>query len=409
MVNISVAGKAPWRGRLLVLAGILLVAFTLRCAVTVVPPLVSTMSRDLPFNATTIGLLGMLPTAAFAVFGFCTPFVIRWASLEKLAVIAMGVAAAGQVARIFAPTTSVFLLLTVMSLAGLGAGNVLLPPLVKQYFPDRVGLLTALYVTVLSLGTALPPQLAVPVSDAAGWQWSLGLWAGANVLAALPWLAAAAAARRRPDRVPAARPGPAPSPRINPWRSPAALGLTFMFGCTSLNTYAMFAWLPGILTQAGLDRGAAGSMLALFAAIGLPLSLLVPVAAHRMANPFPLVVFFLLCFIGGYLGLLNSPASGTWLWVTLAGMGPGTFPLALLLINLRTRTRAGAGALSGFSQGTGYALACAGPLLFGILHQSTGGWLIPFCFLFATLALLAGGAWFICRPRFFDAEAPRAR
>lgn len=407
--------KPAW----LVAAGIILVALTLRSAVTVVPPLVSTMDAQLPMDATTIGLLGMLPTAAFAVFGFLTPYVIRWASLEWLAVVAMVLATVGQLVRVVVPSTGLFLLLSVLALAGLGAGNVLLPPLVKKYFPTKVGLMTAVYVTALSVGTALPAQLAVPVADAAGWQVSLAAWAGVTVVAMVPWLGVIATGRGSSAapataQAPAARTGPTavvvhggtPAPaaplKMNLWRSPVAWGLTFMFGCTSLNTYALFAWLPTILTEAGLDRATAGSMLALFAALGLPMSLLIPLLAARMANPFPMVLVMLGCFVAGYLGLLLSPASGTWLWVVFAGLGPGTFPLSLLLINHRTRTHAGAGALSGFSQGMGYALACTGPLLFGLLHQSSGGWTVPFIFLFATLALLVSGAFIICRPRMLE-------
>ncbi len=380
-----------------------------------VPPLVSTIDAQLPMDAATIGLLGMLPTAAFAVFGFLTPYVIRWASLEWLAVGAMVVSTVGQVLRVFAPTTALFLVLSVVSLAGLGAGNVLLPPLVKKYFPTKVGLMTAIYVTALSVGTALPAQLAVPVADATSWQLSLVLWAGVSTVALLPWLGVLASGRTPATAVakPAAGTGPAvvvhgaggskaPAPKMNLWRSPVAWGLTFMFGCTSLNTYSMFAWLPEILTEAGLDRGSAGSMLALFAALGLPMSLLIPLLAAKMANPFPVVLVMLGCFVAGYLGLLLAPATLTWLWVVLAGLGPGTFPLSLLLINHRTRTHVGAGALSGFSQGMGYALACSGPLLFGLLHQASGGWTLPFVFLFATLVLLGAGAFIICRPRMLE-------
>ncbi|MCU1573631.1 MAG: hypothetical protein JWO93_1713 [Micrococcaceae bacterium] len=386
-----------FRGRVLVLFGIVLVALTLRSAVTAVPPLVSTISAELPFPAATVGVLGMLPTAAFAVFGFLTPFAVRWASPERLVIGAMLAAAAGQLLRLAAPSTGIFLAWSVLALAGLGAGNVLLPPLVKQYFPERVGLLTAVYVTALSVGTAVPAQVAVPLADAAGWRVAIGMWAGVSLLAALPWVLALTGRNRHAVAVPVG-----PPVRVSPWRSPLALGLTLTFGCTSLNTYSMFAWLPGMLTDAGLDRGSAGTYLALYAALGLPLSLLVPLIAGRLANPFPLVVFFVLCFVAGYLGLLLAPATGTWIWVTLAGMGPGIFPLSLLLINLRTRSRAGAGALSGFSQGVGYALACTGPLLFGQLHESTGRWLAPFLFLFGTLVLLLAGAYFACRPRYFE-------
>ncbi|WP_218063516.1 CynX/NimT family MFS transporter [Arthrobacter wenxiniae] len=405
-------------------AGIILTALTLRGAVTVVPPLVSTINHDLPLDTATIGILGMLPTAAFGLFGFLTPYVIRWASLERLIVISILAGILGQVARVLAPSTALFLIFSVVAFGGLGAGNVLLPPLVKKHFPSKIGLMTALYVTSLSLGTALPAQLAVPLADAADWQFSLSSWSVVSVVALVPWLLAVVSQRSHhnarttpaPGTAPAGAEGlrvhsrpshGAPAPKMNLWRSPTAWGLALMFGCTSLNTYALFAWLPEVLTEAGLDRGHAGSMLALFAALGLPLSLGIPLVAAKMRNPFPVVVAMLACFVAGYLGLLLAPANGTWLWVSLAGLGPGTFPLSLLLINHRTRTQQGAGALSGFGQGMGYALACVGPLFFGLLRQWTGSWTAPFLFLFATLLLLGAGAYVICRPRMLEDDFAR--
>ena len=51
---------------------------------------------------------------------------------------------------------------SVLVLLGMGVGNVLLPPLVKRYFPDRIGLVTAAYVTILTLGATSPAVLAAP-------------------------------------------------------------------------------------------------------------------------------------------------------------------------------------------------------------------------------------------------------
>ena len=47
----------------------------------------------------------------------------------------------------------------------------------------------------------------------------------------------------------------------------------------------------------------------------------------------------------------------------------------------------------------GYALACAGPLLFGVLRQHSGGWAAPFTLLAgaSTVVLVAG--WLACRPQ----------
>jgi CP family cyanate transporter-like MFS transporter len=387
--------------------GLLAVAFTLRTAVTSVPALTDRIAGEMFLPSWLVGILGMLPTALFGVAGLLTPLLMRVWSVEAIAVAAMAAAAAGQAVRAAAPGTGMFLAGSALALAGMGAGNVVLPPMVRKYFPDRVGLLTALYVTVINVGTTVPPLLAVPVADAAGWRASLGWWAAVNVLAVLPWLTVWPARRgRAADGAPDRAAGRVAATRmravVRPWHSPAAWALALLFGCTSLNTYTMFAWLPSIVGGAGLDAAAAGFQLSLFAGLGLPLSLAVPVLAARLRNPFPVVAFGVATFAAGYLGLAVAPGAAPWLWSTLAGLGPATFPLALVLVNLRTRSHQAAGAVSGFAQGVGYVVACAGPLAAGLLHDATGAWTASFVFLGLTLAVLGVSGWVISRPHFID-------
>src|SRR5690606_40135309 len=85
----------PWRGRLLVLAGIALAAFNLRTAITSLTPLLELVGGELGFGSLAAGVLGMLPTAAFAVLGIATPAVVHRLGLERTVVLAMGLAAAG--------------------------------------------------------------------------------------------------------------------------------------------------------------------------------------------------------------------------------------------------------------------------------------------------------------------------
>ncbi|OMH36627.1 MFS transporter [Tersicoccus sp. Bi-70] len=429
-----------WRGRLLALAGIMLLAFTLRVAVTDVTPLVSAIARDVPLNATTTGLLGMLPPIAFAVFGVLTPAALRRISGEWLAVLAMAVSIVGQVGRALTSDTGVFLALSVLAVAGLGVGNVLLPPLVKKYFPDAIGSVTALYVTILALSTAVPPLVAVPLAEATDWRVSTGAWAIACLVAALPWLGLVrsrgrgarrplgdaaddatgpqrtASDQRASDRTASERPAsgsehgadPAePEVALKPWRSPLAWGLVAMMGFTSFNTFSMFTWLPQIVLDAGLDRAGGGAMLSLFAFIGMPLSLIVPVLAARLRNPYPLCLAGVITYAVAYFGLLGSAPGTVWLWVCLLGVGQASFPLALVLINLRTRTYRGAQALSGFAQGLGYGFACLGPLFVGILHEATGGWLAPVILLCGGLVVVAVGGAVCCRPRMLEDQLAR--
>ncbi|HUX72061.1 MAG TPA: MFS transporter [Cellulomonadaceae bacterium] len=407
-------------GRYLVLVGIVLVALNLRIAVAAVSPILDLVRVDVALDDAQAGLLGTVPVGMFALFGSLAPLLARRFAIEPVLVVAMLVSAAGEIARSGASGPSVFLWWSAVALAGMGVGNVLLPPLVKRYFPDRIGLVTAVYSTALAVSTMVPPLVAVSVARAVGWRVSLGVWAVVGVAAALPWIGvmvrsgvarrrarvlieAAAELRNRGPQTPSGR-GATPQGVVPAgstgavWRSPLAWGMALMFSMNSLNAYTMFAWLPQILVDAGIDDAGAGRWLAVFSLVGIPTSFVVPLLATRMRNPLPIVVVFEGCLAVGYLGLMLSPASGTAAWTLLAGLGLGSFPLALALMNLRTRSSAGAVRLSGFSQGVGYAVAGVGPVLVGVLHGATGGWTAPFVLLFVSLALLLVGAVVACRP-----------
>ena len=396
-----------WTGRTLALLGIVLVAANLRTAVAALSPIVSQISTDIPLTATAIGLLGMLPPVCFAVFGIFTPVFTRRLGLENVLVLALTAMLIGHLTRGAAGSLTALMVGSVITFAGLGVGNVLLPPLVKKYFPDRVGLITSLYVTVVSLSTLIPPLIAVPVADAAGWRVSLGLWVLPVVFALVPWLTMFV--RHRVQVTPGAtveEAEPALLGRI--WRSSIAWALAVVFAASSLNAYAMFAWLPQLLIDtAGVTPAQAGTLLSVYAAMGIPCALLIPWLTSRMKNVAILVYLGVAAFLIGDLGLLLAPGTLTWLWVVLAGLGPLFFPLTLVLINLRTRTRAGSVALSGFVQSVGYTLGALGPLCMALLHEITGAWTAPLLFLIGTaLAITVAGA-VVARPHLLEDDLER--
>lgn len=393
------ASTAPrpslFKGRLLAFAAIILVAANLRSAVTSLTPLLDRLGHLFDFGSTMTGVLGMMPTAAFAAFALGTPRLIRRIGLERTAVLTMLLATAGLLLRASAGGVGMLLAGSAVALAGMGIGNVVVPPLVKRYFADRVGTLSTLYITVLQAGTMVPALLAVPVADRFDWRVSLGMWSLLSLAALLPWVLLA---RRTPrprhtaDAAVAHAPG-----RV--WKTPLGWGMALMFGMTSLGTYSLFTWLPKVMVEAGASEAFGGVMVALYSAIGLLPSLLVPALAVRMRNPFPIAMLVVGLNAVAFAGLLWAPMQAPWLWVVIAGLGPSTFPLGLTLINLRTRTTAGSAALSGFMQGVGYSLACLGPLLFGWLHGLGGGWAGSFAFLMLCSLVLLVAAWFACKPQ----------
>lgn len=386
---------------------IVVTAFNLRTAVTGFTPLLEIIGSDLAFGVMLAGLLGTIPAAAFGVFGFLAPAVTKRFGLERTAAVALAMTALSLVLRAFAPNSAVLILSTVLALAGIGAANVVVVPLVKAWFADRLALWTSLYLILMQTGQFLAPLIAVPLAVGATWRVSVGMWAAPAAVAAVAWFVLAITLPADGHHVVAAAATTERAPTIA--RSSTVWGLMVLFAMLSLSNYAIITWLPSVLTDAGGSAELGGTMVALYSAWGMVAALVVPQLATRMANPFIVVVICAIALIVGYVGLLLSPVAGTLAWVCALGIGVSTFPLCMTLINRRTRTSQIASAVSGFVQGIGYAIACVGPIGLGLLHEATGSWTIPLLVLAATTVpgLVAG--WFACRPRFVEDAAPTTR
>ncbi|AXH35804.1 MFS transporter [Humibacter sp. BT305] len=392
-------------GGVLALVGIVVLALNLRTSVAALSPVVDEVGADIPLSAAGLGILGMLPPLCFAAFGLLTPPLQRRLGIETLLVVALAAIGVGDVVRGLATSYPVLLLGSVITFAGMGVANVLLPPLTKKYFPQRIGLMTSVYATALAIGATVPPLVAVPVADAAGWRFELSIWGVLAVATMIPWilLLVREGRRARATDPEADVPERAWNGRVH--RSVVAWSLLAMFAATGFNAYAMFAWMPEVLTDvAGVTDQQAGALLSLFAVMGLPAALLVPVLAARMRSVLPLILTGSGFYVAGYLGLLLAPSSAIWLWVALIGLGPLLFPLSLALISLRTRTHEGAVALSAFVQGGGYALSALGPLLVGVLHEATGAWTVPLVVLGAVGASSAIVGVVVSRPVLLEDE-----
>jgi CP family cyanate transporter-like MFS transporter len=375
----STAPRTGARIRPLAVVGLVLVAFNLRPAVTSLGPVLEEVRAALGMSAAVAGLLTSVPAVCFALIGFTAPLLARrWGTGG---VIALGTTALalGLAVRPFAEGTASFIALTALALCGIALANVLLPVVVKQRFPDRVGAMTGIYSVALNLGASTAAAVTVPLTAgvfAGDWRLGLGVWAVIAAAALPAWILLAR--DRLPDPVPVAPlDAAAPGAALHLRRQPIACALAVYFGLQSTAAYVIMGWLPQIFRDAGLSARTAGLLFAVTALLGVPLSFVLSALAGRLPRQSGVAVLIGLFGLAGYAGLWADPAAAPWLWVVLLGVANCSFPLVLTMIALRGRDAATVGRLSAFAQSTGYLLSIPGPIVVGVLYDHTGSWRIP--------------------------------
>lgn len=378
----------------------------MRAAVSGLSPLVPRIAADLGLSTGAFGVLGMVPTAAFAVSAFLAPQVLRHVTVPRALAGAMMLTGASQVFRVWGPSALNLFLGSVLALLAIGISNALMPLAVRQFFPNRVSILSTIYMLSMQVGMMTAPIVAEPLAlffEGRGathtWTLSLGSWSVFAFAAALAWLPLIDV-HFNPRRRAKIRPVTATKPvakMLPVWKTPVGWGLMASFGASSFATYAIVMFLPAIFVAGGASLQFGANMLALWSGIGLILSFIGPWAAARFRDPLWVIIFFYVGWVVGNMGMVFAPMKLPILWTILSGLGPASFPISLTLVNIRARTMAGAAALSSFGQGAGYTFACLGPLLFGLVFDLTGGYFWPMMIIVAALVLGSIGSFFVTR------------
>ncbi|MGY1915018.1 MFS transporter [Blastococcus sp. SYSU DS0973] len=379
---------------------LVLVALCLRAPFTAVGPLLGELGNELSLSTGALAVVTALPLVCFGLVSPFAPALAARFGVHRAVLLGVVALTVGILLRLVgAPGLYVG---TVLLTGGIAVANVLLPAAARAEYGNRSALVLGVITACMAASASIGAGLAQPLAGAAGSALAgLLLW-GVPVLAALVAMAALTRARRDLPR-PAAAPQGA---RTAVLRDRVALAVTLFFGLQSLAFYTMLTWLADVLeAESGVSPVAAGGLLALAAAVGLPASLVVPPLAARRPGQQGWVLLGTLPVLAAITGLLVAPAAAPLLWVLLFGLGTGSaFPLAMTLILQRTRDVAQTGRLSAAAQSVGYLLAATGPLGVGLLHEATDAWTPGLVLLLVVvLAQLAVGLA-AARPRLVGAE-----
>ena len=363
----------------------LLVAVNLRGAIAAVSPVLPEVRADLGLSPAVAGLLTALPVLCFAVVAPGAAWMGRRVGLERAILLGCLGIAVGTVARALGGS-SVLLLGTLVVGAAMTLGNVLVPVVVKRDFAARANAVTGLYTAALCAGAAATAALTAPLAAVSSWRYGLAVWALLAVLAAVVWVMATRGRHEAPGTLDAVSLRPTAASRV--WRHPVSWAVALLLGAQSVTYYSVTAWLPTLLVDdVGLDLETAGVGMSVFQVLGIAGTLLIPALAMRR----PHQGWLGLLVAGGWAvmlgGLLLWPAAWV-VWTVVGGVAQGAgISLAFTLLVLRSHDPEVARDLSGMTQLVGYTLGAAGPVVVGVLYESTGGWTAPLLLLLAVTAM----------------------
>lgn len=359
------------RAGILLLLAIVLAGLNMRAMLTAMGPVLDDIRTSLRLSPGAAGLMIALPTLYFGLFGLLTPRLLRIFSMRRVIVGSLAVVALGVGLRSVLGLFGMYAGLLIAS-AGISVGMVLVPVVIKNAFPRRVGLVMSFYTMSFCLGASLGAGLVVPMAQLpyGGWEWALAFWS-------LPALAAAVAWRAVPPAVLDIQgtSGAFVVPPKGLFRDRLAWQVTFYMGLQSCIGQSLLAWLPVILIGRGLTATEAGAIMSVTLLVQLVTNLAAPWLAMRGRDQRAAITLMLGMAAVGTLAIFYVPLPWTWLCAIVLGMGMGgTFSIAVSLLVLRSRSSRDATALSGMAQGVGYTVASIGPVLAGVLFQMTATW-----------------------------------
>ncbi len=306
-----------------------LVGASLRLTVLAVPPVVPLLHADLHLAETGIGWLSSLPPMLFAIAAVPGSLLIARFGMVPALLFGLLLSALGGAARgAFADVAGLYASTVAMS-AGIAIVQTVMPPLVRAWFPQRIGFATSVYINGLLVGEVIPVGLTIPVilpllGDS--WRLSFVVWSVPVLATALlfAWWV-------RSPGVAANRNAPVKRRWWPDWRDPLIWRLGLILGGVNATYFVTNAFLPDYVTSTGRPDLVSSALTAIN--IGqLPASfLMLPLAERLVTRPWAYVATGSLSFISVAAMMLTK---GDWIvfWSGVLGFtGAATLIMALAL------------------------------------------------------------------------------
>jgi len=387
---------------LLLFAAVFVAAFNLRSGISSLGAVLADALAAFGVGGSLAGVITAIPGLFFSVLGLLAVPLATRLGLSRTLFIGMALSLLGLAARPWVGDIWAFIVLTVFVTVGIALANVLLPAWIKNHGGRHIVALMTVYGSVLGISGAAGPLTALLSDD---FRWALFLWAVPAALQVVVWFVVVLRVGRDVPTSTSPRAEQAGvEKQVSLWRSPTAVFLMMFFGLQSMHAYIQMGWLPKILVDHGVSASTASLALAWVGSFNIVGGLIMPVIIDRLRSIVWLPVLFSALMAAGYLGLWLAPSASPLLWASLLGIGGFCFPTAIALIPARSRVPLVTARLSGFVQPVGYVIAAVGPLVVGVVRESTGDWSLILPVLAAICVLMGAVGFRAARASFVDDE-----
>lgn len=355
---------------ILIILGVIFLSLILRTPITSVGAIVGPLKSILDINNTVAGFITTIPLIAFAIFSPMVAKLSNKAGLEKTLLLAAVIISIGLGLRFYI-NTYVFFITTFIIGVGITIGNVLLPGLVKKYYPKKLGLMTGFYAVVMNVGAAVAAGISYPIlsSNIGGEKFSTGL--AVNI-----WLILAVinifvyTAMSKNSSVSEVKDS---HEKVHGYFKYSKMWTIMLsMGLQSALFYCSVSWFAEIMISKDFSPETAGLLLSISQFAQFPSTFIVPILADKVHNKLIIPVVITIGYLVSLVGMLYTSGNFVLMLtfiIIFALAGGGSFSYVMYLFSVKSRNESEAADISGLAQSGGYLLAAVFPPLLGYIRD----------------------------------------
>jgi CP family cyanate transporter-like MFS transporter len=343
----------------------------LRLTMLAVPPLIPQIHHDLHLDEKGVGALVSLPVLLLATAAVPGSLLIARLGVRGALVAGLGFVTIFGAVRGLGPSTPVLFTSTFLMGVGVAVSQPAFPSIVRDWFPRRIAVATAVYSNGILIGETLPTAFTTPVGVLplahGDWRWALAMW---SVLVAASAIAIAIAAPPRGPR-------PATPTRWWPsWREGQTVRIGVVMGMASAVYFGTNAYIPDFLDQTG-RHNLISPTLAIFNGAQLLTAPVVAIWDRLLTGRVGFIGSSALMAVA-QVGIVVTPGAGILLWALVLGFAAALAFIVVLTMPPRLAAPGDVHRMSAAVFTLQYAMAFFLPLIAGAIWDATGRAVLAF-------------------------------